>query len=78
MSSEPVDIWSVDAHRLTLNDAAEQFARSYWKEPRKLKAKPTADGRFQMVGGWQTYRIRLDKTCNTPAQFIVERCPHDS
>jgi len=55
----PEIIWQVDNYNKTAKSAAEEFARTYWQEQRKIRGlKP--DGTFKVVGGIRTYRVRKD------------------
>lgn len=49
-------IWTCEARNLAPEDAANEFSRSYWQEPRRRR-RMDADGRFQMYGEWATYRV---------------------
>lgn len=52
-------IWQVYGYNKTAKDAAEEFVRTYWGEPRKIKGfKP--DGTFKVVRGLRTYRVFED------------------
>lgn len=51
------DIWQRGAHQVTISEAVDEFSRVYWAQPRK-HTKLQADGTFQMVSGWATYRCR--------------------
>jgi hypothetical protein len=55
----PEIIWQVDSYNKTAKSAADEFARTYWQEPRKIRGlKP--DGTFKVVGGVRTYRVKHD------------------
>src|SRR5688500_6668456 len=54
-------IWQTESHGKTIEQAANEFARNNWSNPRKVKSiSPT--GEFSVVHGWNTYRIKLDST----------------
>jgi hypothetical protein len=53
-------IYSCDADIVkTAKNAAIEFARSYWAQPRKVVGFK-ADGTFQVKDGVRTYRVELD------------------
>ncbi len=52
-------IWQVYGGSKTAKDAAQEFARSYWAEARKITGfKP--DGTFKVMRGLRTYRVFED------------------
>jgi len=56
MSEQAEAIWQVYGGNKTAQDAAREFARTYWAEPRKITGfKP--DGTFKVVRGLREYRV---------------------
>lgn len=70
-------IWSVDAHGRSLNDAACEFAATFWDKPRRaiwMTACPAAgQGKFRVSEGRATYTARLVQESGRPAVYQVTR-----
>jgi len=54
-----MNIWQVYGYGKTAKDTAQEFARTYWTEPRKITGFK-ADGTFKVVRGLRTYRVFED------------------
>lgn len=52
-------IWQVYGGNKTAKGAAQEFARTYWAEPRKITGYKS-DGTFKVVRGLRTYRVIED------------------
>jgi len=52
-------VWQVYGHNRTAKDAAQEFARTHWAEPRKITGFK-ADNTFKLVRGLRTYRVFLE------------------
>ena len=68
-------IWTTDSKHKTIEKAAQEFARSYWGEPRKvvnLKGTKKNDlyATFGVEDGAATYRLSIQKTTQ---YYAVER-----
>jgi hypothetical protein len=59
-------MYQIDAYKLTARDAADEFAKTFQEQPRKVQRfKPTGkigpglQGTFQLVDGSQWYEVWL-------------------
>lgn len=52
-------VWQVYGYGRTAKDAAQEFARTHWAEPRKITGFKL-DGTFKLVRGLRTYRVFQD------------------
>lgn len=52
----PEIIWQVYSPNKTAKEAAQEFARTHWAEPRKITGFQP-DGTFKLVRGLRTYRV---------------------
>ena len=64
-------LFQIDAHNRTAEQAANEFAATYWQEPRK-RTRIQPDGSFHLRDGVATYYVRLNSTAMPPV-FVIEK-----
>lgn len=64
-------LYATESYRRTERDAALEFARNYFGEPRKVRWN--ADGTFRLVGGARNYRVKHQNlVAPTTFQIVVD------
>ena len=61
-------LYATESYKRNERDAANEFARNYFQEPRKIRW--LGDSQFRLVGGNRTYRIRHQNQC-VPTTFQI-------
>lgn len=74
-TSDPaICVWTCEAHGRTVTDAANEFCRTYWQEPRTLKRHLGPGFQFRLVDGVASYRVvSIPATADRPALYGVIR-----
>lgn len=71
-------IWTTDSYNKKFKEAAQEFARTYWGEPRKVvdfkeTAKNSCVFTFAVKDGKATYRLSMPKVTGHGTVYAVER-----
>jgi hypothetical protein len=73
------ELWQCEGWNKTPEQAAKDFAESYWDKPRKLCGKTGSmihpGGLFSLVGGLATYRVKLQYLTGMPgvSGYVISR-----
>jgi hypothetical protein len=52
-------LFSTEAHNKRAHDAAAEFAKTYWREPREIEAYDYDADTFTLVDGAAEYQVQL-------------------
>ncbi len=69
-------IWTTSVYRKNFKQAAEEFARTYWGEPRKvvgMKERDDASFTFKVTDGAATYALAVEELSGHGRVYVVDR-----